>query len=59
MATARVVYTWADEDQLVCEIRVNASYPDAVNEAKTQAMGMFREAMAALIPATTEADTSE
>lgn len=45
MATARIRYTWADGDELVCEVRVSESYPDAVAEAKAQTLSMYATAL--------------
>lgn len=57
MASARMTYTWACGDELECEVVLDASYPDALNQAKVEAMAMFREGMGMLL--TTEAAEGE
>lgn len=49
MASARMTYTWECGDELECEVVLDASYPDAVAEAKAQALAMFREGMGMLL----------
>lgn len=49
MASARATYRWADGGELDCEVRVSASYPDAIDEAKTQTLALLREGMAVLM----------
>lgn len=44
MAEATIAFRWSQGDELTCVIEVEANYPDAVNEAKAQALAMFREA---------------
>lgn len=45
MATAKITHTWPNGESLVCEVRVTESYPDAIAEAKAQALAMFRDAL--------------
>jgi hypothetical protein len=44
MAYIRVTYTFADGDEVECECHVDESFPDAVAQARAEAMRGFREA---------------
>lgn len=54
MATARIRFQWPDGDELVCEVRVSESYPDAVAEAKAQALAMYASALGVTLAASTD-----
>ena len=43
MASVTLRYEYADGDRVKVKIRVKASYPDAINEAKTNAVAAVRE----------------
>lgn len=46
MARAEITYQLAEDEVLSAEIDVEDSYPDAVDEARTQAQRMFLAALA-------------
>ena len=46
MATAQIIYSPGPGIQVVSTITVNESYPDAVDQARTEAIKLFREAFA-------------
>lgn len=46
MATVRLSFKWADGDELVTEVRVSESFPDALDEARAQAVKAHTEALA-------------
>jgi hypothetical protein len=56
MAVAKITYQWADGDTMVCEVRVAESYPDAVAEAKAQAVAMLRDGQGVMRVASDEDD---
>lgn len=43
MARARIIHRPEDGDEIVCEIQVDASFPDAVAEAKAACVAMMRD----------------
>ena len=45
MANAGIVYTFSDGDELRCWVEVDASYPDAIDEARKQALTLYRDAL--------------
>lgn len=45
MAKASIVYTYDEHESLECSVEVDASYPDAVDEARKQATAMYADAM--------------
>lgn len=45
MASAEITRRWPDGDELTVRIDVEASYPDAVAEAKQQAVNAFADAL--------------
>lgn len=50
MSRARLVYRWATGEEFEVTIAVDENYPDAVAEAKAQAVAAFRDGMALLSP---------
>ena len=56
MATARIQFRWPDGDELVCEIEVSESYPDAVAEAKSQALAMYATALGVTLTTSEDKD---
>ena len=59
MARARITFQWPDGDALVCEIRVEDSFPDVVQEARAQCAALFRDGIAAARIADSEANIDE
>lgn len=45
MARVTIRYTFSDGDALAAQVDVPASYPDALDEARMQAVRAFRDAM--------------
>ena len=45
MATVTIKYGFADGDSILAQVEVPESYPDAIDEARAQAVRAFREAM--------------
>lgn len=45
MARAKLTYRWADGDILECEVTATTSYPDALNQAKVEALDMYSKAL--------------
>lgn len=46
MARVRLTYRWQTGDEIEVEVNVRSSFPDAVAEAKAQALALFREGYA-------------
>jgi hypothetical protein len=44
MNHVRVSYRFADGDEIECEVYAETSYPDALGDARAEAMRGFREA---------------
>lgn len=49
-ATVRLTQRWSDGSATEVSIRVDSSYPDAVAEAKAQAIACWREVIAEDVP---------
>ena len=47
MATAQIIYSPGPGINLVATIKVSESYPDAVDQARTEVVKLFREAFVA------------
>ncbi|MBA3781022.1 MAG: hypothetical protein H0X12_04105 [Nocardioides sp.] len=45
MAKVEIQRVWPDGDELLITIRVDASYPDALSEAKRTALDVYAEAL--------------
>ena len=46
MASASITYRWPNEAVLHVEIDVDPTFPDAVDEARTQVVRLYRDACA-------------
>jgi hypothetical protein len=49
MATVQVVYRWPDGAQLVASVQTKHSYPDALDQARAEAVRTFKEAWAEVV----------
>ena len=57
MATVTLKFAWPDGESLLAQVDVADSYPDAVDEARTQVVRAFRDAMIdALVITDTDTD---
>lgn len=45
MASVTIVRSWADDDELTISIEVDASYPDALDQARASAIRAYSDAL--------------
>lgn len=51
MATAQISYTWPSGETIDITIQCEESFPDALDQARSEAVRGFKEALAELEPA--------
>lgn len=56
MAAVTITYQFDDDEALTITVEVDDSYPDAIAEARINAVRAYREAMGANTDATAELD---
>lgn len=52
MAEATIQHRWSDESELTVVLEVDSSYPDSIDELRTQVVSMWREALTATVAET-------
>lgn len=50
MAFVRISYTWPEGGELAVVVQCKTSFPDALNQAKVEAVSTWREAWSAVEP---------
>ena len=56
MARVRVTYSFADGDTLAVEVTVSESYPDAVDQARTEARALWCDVLGVTVDTLSEGD---
>ena len=56
MARVRVTYQFADGDALAVEVSVSESYPDAVDQARTEARALWHDVLGATVDTLSEGE---
>lgn len=46
MASARIVQRWPDGIEVEVEVHVEATFPDSLNQARVEALGLWRDMFA-------------
>lgn len=56
MARVYIQRAWPDDDKLLVSVEVDASYPDALNEARATVVAAYREALGLTLTGNDEDD---